>query len=307
MNWEKQEFPPDVVKVCQANHRFKLQVLWQAELQDSRETHMYQAEWGLAKAPFPSGLDPHLFFEGVNQREVLARLRFLAEHQRRLGLLLGQAGLGKSLILQIFARECRRRGSAVAVIDVLGLSAREFFWQVGQQLDASVKMEDDPVRLFRQLTDRMYENQLQEKQTVLLIDDVDQAGPELQTHLLRLAQLEVADPSNHTIILAANELHSTRLSAGLLELVDLRIDLEPWDELDTIGYLQLALVEAGSERPLFSDGALNELHRLAEGVPRKINRLADFSLMAGLQTPGELIAVETVRAAHQSLSLPRGC
>ena len=71
---------------------------------------------------------------------------------------------------------------------------------------------------------------------------------------------------------------AARLGEQLLEMIDLRIDLEPWDELDTIGYLQLALVEAGCQQPLFDDDSLSEIHRLAAGIPRRVNRLADYAL-----------------------------
>ena len=265
---------------------------------------MYQTHWGLTKPPFPSGLDLQLFYEGLNQREALARLRFLAKYRRRCGLMLGRAGLGKSLLLQVFADECRQQGSAVALIDLLGLSTREFLWQIGSRLSAAVRIEDEPVRLFRQLTDRLKENWLQEQQTLILLDNVDQAGIDLQTHLVRLARIEIANGSGPTLVLTANGADVARLSSELRELVDLRIDLEPWDELDTIGYLQLALVKAGSERPLFADPALSELHRLAEGVPRKINRLADYALLAGSHEPHQLIDCETIQAANESLNLP---
>ncbi|MCH2113820.1 MAG: AAA family ATPase [Pirellulales bacterium] len=265
---------------------------------------MYQSQWGLAKSPFPSGLTPELFYEGMHEREALARLRFLTDYRRRMGLVLGQSGLGKSQLLQVFALERRRQGNDVALIDLLGLSAREFFWQLGNELNASVRIEDEPLRLFRQLTDRLHENQMQEKRTILLLDNIVEARPDLQTHLIRLARHKVAGAGGLTLVLTASATQSALLQDGLLELVDLRIDLDAWDELDTTGYLQHAMVEAGSEQPMFTDSAINELHRLSQGIPRHVNRLAEHALLLGSQNPGQMIDPETVRAAHQSLSLP---
>lgn len=265
---------------------------------------MYQSHWGLAKPPFPCGLDPELFYEGLSEREALARLRFLVEHQRRVGMLLGQTGLGKSLLLEIFANECRQQGCEVASIDLLGLSSREFLWELGCELHAGVRVEDDTLRMFRQLTDCLYENGLQQKQTIILLDNADQAGADLQTHLLRFAQMDLAGKGCTSLVLAVNESNSARLQGTLLELVDLRIDLHPWDELDTIGYLQLALVEAGAETPLFNDEALSKIHELAQGIPRRVNRLADYALMLGSQTPQQPIDAETIVEAQKGLSLP---
>ncbi len=265
---------------------------------------MYQTHWGLAKPPVPSGLDTKLFYEGASQRESLARLRFLLAHRRRLGLVLGAPGLGKSLLTCVFAEQCRKAGHAVAQVDLLGLSTREFYWQLGNKLQAAVRAEDDMLRLFRQLTDRLQENALQNKQTVLLLDDLDQAGPDLLNQVQRLLRTEAANAGWLTLIATTGPTQIRRLGQGLLDQVDLRIDLQPWDELDTVGYLQLALFEAGAERPLFDDQAMTDLHRASQGIPRAVNRLADFALLAGSNNKQEMIEASTIQAASESLSLP---
>ncbi len=264
---------------------------------------MYLNHWGLEKPPFPSGLDPKLFFEGASQRESLARLRFLLAHRRRLGLVLGALGLGKSLLVSVFAEQCRQAGQAVAQVDMLGLSVREFYWLLGNKLQAEVRVEDDLPRLFRKLTDRLHENALQGKQTVLLLDDLDQGGPDLLNHVQRLLRTDAANRGWLTLVATAKPEQLRRLGNGLLELVDLRIDIEPWDELDTIGYLQLALFEAGAERPLFDDEAMSELYHTSEGVPRRVSRLANFALMAGSNNSQEMIEASTIQEASEAISL----
>ena len=256
---------------------------------------MYQSYWGLTKPPFPSGLDRDLFHEGMGQREALARLRFLVAHRRRLGLVVGDVGLGKSLLLEVFAQVCRTAGHAVAKVDPLGLSAREFYWQLGTQLHARVRVEDDLVRLFRQTTDRVSENRLEGRQTIVLLDDLEQTGPDLQNHVQRLLRIDAANAGWLTVIATANERHVLRLTKPLLQLCDLQTELTPWDELDTVGYLQLALFAAGAERPLFDDEAMSVLHQLSAGIPGDVNRLADFGLLAGSNAGLDAIDAETLR------------
>jgi general secretion pathway protein A len=256
---------------------------------------------GLAKSSFASGLETRPFFEGASHREALARLRFLRTN-RRLGIVLGEPGTGKSLLLSVFATECRRQGCQVALVNLVGLSTREFYWQVATQLAATVRPEDDRPRLFRQLSDQIVVNRLQGVPTILLVDDAHQAGPDLLAQLTRLTQLDAVNPSPLTMVLATRESQAARLGEQLLELVELRIDLEPWDELDTTGCLQLAQVKAGCEQPLFDDEALAEIHRLAGGIPRRVHRLAEDALLVG--TGAEIINAETVRAAHGALTPP---
>ena len=140
--------------------------------------------------------------------------------------------------------------------------------------------------------------------TIVLLDNAGQVGADLITQLERLARIHPASESLLSLVLTANVSSIASLGESLLDLVDLRIDLDPWDELDTIGYLQLALIEAGSDRPLFDDQALSELHRLATGVPRKVSRLAEYALLAGSSSEQEIVDAGTVKSAHETLSLP---
>ena len=265
---------------------------------------MYQSYWGLERAPFPSGIDTRLFYEDPGSREALARLGFLVDNHRRMGLVLGEHGLGKSLLLEVFAGECRRRNHQVAQIDMLGIKTHEFYWQLATQLGAAPRPEEDTVRLFRRVADRLAENRWQRLSTIVLLDDVDEAGPDVLTQLFRLSRIDPTTESWLTIVMGVDRRHICRLSSKLPELVDLRIDLQPWSEADTLGYVQLALVEAGGERPLFEEEALHLTHMLSDGNPRRVNRLADYALLAGSGSGLETIDAATVQAAHEAVSWP---
>jgi len=264
---------------------------------------MQQAILGLERSPFSTGHDVDYFYNGPDQQEALARVRFLVDHGHRLGLLQGEAGVGKSFVLKVLRQECRQRGKACASINLLGVSVHEFYWLMAVELQATPKTSDDTFRLLRRVEDRICENKIEGVSTVLLLDDVDQAGPDVQTQLLRFALSPTANSGGMTLVITANPRNAARLGKRLLELVDLRIDLAPWEETDTIGCVQHALVAAGAERPFFEEAALKEIHRLTGGIPRKVNRLAEYSLLAGSSAGGELIDALTVRQTHESIHL----
>ena len=75
---------------------------------------MYPSHWGLQASPFRGCLDARSFYQSPTHDEALARLFFLVEQRRRLGLLMGPAGSGKSLLLEVLAQQLRRAGHAVA-------------------------------------------------------------------------------------------------------------------------------------------------------------------------------------------------
>ena len=264
---------------------------------------MYHTHWGLESTPFPTGTDPRKFFEGASQREALSRLRYLVQSGKRLGIVIGNPGVGKSMLLEVLAGETRNQGYAVARCDLLGLSVREFYWQLSCQLEAQARVEDELLRLSRQVTDRLQQNHMQRVRTLMLLDNCDQAGADVTTQLERFGRWQFGAESLLTMILVSDTQRVARLGDRLADLVDLRIDLEPWDELDTIGYIQHALFEAGSPKPLFEEEALSELHKLAAGVPRQVNRLAENSLLAGSTYKQKVVDTDAVKSAYESLSL----
>ena len=71
---------------------------------------MYASHWGLQESPFRNYTNPQRFYQSPTHEEALARLHFLVEEHRRLGLLLGPGGSGKSFLLEVFAAQLRRGG-----------------------------------------------------------------------------------------------------------------------------------------------------------------------------------------------------
>lgn len=260
--------------------------------------------WGLERTPFDAAGSIDQFYPSAGHEEALARLEYLVDARRRLGVLLGESGVGKSLTLRVAELRLVRKAAAVVSVDATGLTTREFLWQVAAGLGTAPAQEADVVRLWRLVADRVVENRLQQVATVLLVDAVGQAGPDVFTQLVRLARLDPSPAARWTMVLAAEPAQAARWSETIRELVDLRIDLRPWSEEDTIGYVQTALVDAGRLDPVFDDDALLTIHELTGGVPRRVARLAEFALLAGAATANERINAETVHAAYDELQWP---
>jgi type II secretory pathway predicted ATPase ExeA len=260
--------------------------------------------WQLAESPFQMALDANRFYPSAAHDEALARLEYLAGARRRLGVLLGESGVGKSLLLRLAAQRLARKGSAVALVDAVGLGTREFLWQLAANLGAAPRDDAEVAQLWRLIADRIAENRLQETNTVLLVDDAGQTGPDVMMQLVRLARLEPTPAARWTIVLAAEPHQAARWSETLREMVDLRIDLGPWSESDTIGFVQSSLVDAGRFDPVFDDEGLAAIHELSGGVPRRVLRLADFALLAGAATQLETIDATTVHEAANEMRWP---
>src|SRR5262249_40083383 len=157
--------------------------------------------------------------------EALARLHFLVEDRRRLGLLFGPNGCGKTMTLEVFARRLRRSGAQMANVNLLGADLHEFLWLAAAELGINPDRRDDPLRVWRRCCIRLPKNRYRQLETVLLLEVADRAGPEVPDRVFRRAQVEnISTAGRLTIVLAATAGATIPLASRLQELADLRID-----------------------------------------------------------------------------------
>jgi type II secretory pathway predicted ATPase ExeA len=260
--------------------------------------------WGLERWPFAGSPGVGQFYPTAGHNEALARIEYLVNGRRRMGALLGDSGVGKSLLLRVAAAQLGRQRRTVVLVDALGATTREVLWQTASGLGTLPREDADTPWLWRQIADRVAENRVQEIDTVLFVDGAGQAGPDLVAQFARLARLDTTPSARWTIVLAAEPAQTAQWNQTLRNLVDLRIEVGPWSVEDTIGYVQTALVEAGRIEPLFEDAALAALHELSGGVPRQVTRLADYSLLAGAAADLDGISAAIVEAAYEEIAWP---
>jgi type II secretory pathway predicted ATPase ExeA len=118
-----------------------------------------------------------------------------------------------------------------------------------------------------------------------LIDEV--ATFEALRAVLNFASL---GPPDVRMVLVASPDLLPRLPQGLADRLTARCLLGPLTRSEAATYVHGRLSAAGAREPLFTPEAIAVLHRASEGLPRRLNRLADLSLLIsyaeGLPCPG---------------------
>jgi type II secretory pathway predicted ATPase ExeA len=71
------------------------------------------------------------------------------------------------------------------------------------------------------------------------------------------------------------------LPAGFAARLAARCLIGPLTEAESSAYVVSRLEAAGSRAPLFSQQALTALHHASDGIPRRLNHLADMALLIG--------------------------
>jgi len=264
---------------------------------------MYHAYWGFRENPFPEGVDPRRYLPSPSHEEALARLHFLAEGGRRLGLLLAPNGNGKSLLLEIFARQLRYAGCLVSQVSLLGLEPHGLLWQLAADWGLNPERTDGSFELWRAISDRLAENRWQGLRTVALFDDADDASPEVLDQVSRLCRAAPSSDARLTLVLAGRTERVSLFGRRILELADLRIDITPWDLVDTEQFVTQSLARAGRNQPAFTPDALIRLHELSGGIVRRLTALADLALLAATGGQLDLVDTHTVERVHEELGV----
>jgi len=264
---------------------------------------MYLKYWGLTAAPFRQTLDPSLCFATPMHDEALARLWFLVDGRRRCGLLAGGAGVGKSMLLETLAAQLRRAGLAVARMSLLGVNAEEMLRDLATAWGATPPTGAAVSDLGRIVADRLAEFRLLGTHAVALLDDADEAIPDVLAKVVRLSQADPAQRPAVTMILAARSESIARVGTRWLELTDLKVELTPWNSADTGRFLEHRLALGGRKSPVFAGEAIERLHQYTHGVPRNLLQLADLCLVAGAAASCDLIDAETIESVYYELGV----
>lgn len=262
---------------------------------------MYHAHFGLTATPFTSQPVAANYVPTAGHEEALARLEFLSETQSGLGFLVGPPGSGKTLLLEVFGRNQRRKGMAAAVVSAAQTDVAELQFSMAAQIGASLPGWQTPSRLMRMLSDRLAELRYDQTSTVLLIDDLDRVGPD---HLRIVDELLAGLPQTPllSVVLAATYEAVERLPASLAQRADLRIEVLPWDMEDVRQFLTSRLAKCGcSSSSLFDDGAVCVLFEASEGNPRRLGQLANLSLVAAAAKQLSSIDADTVEEVCREL------
>jgi general secretion pathway protein A len=260
---------------------------------------MQLSYWVTTDSPFREQSRMRCFFASPTHDEALARLGFLVDSGHTLGILSGYEGTGRTTVLEVFARGMRQQGHMVCSINLVGLENRGFLWTLAAGLGCNPRANDDMFTLGCRIDDRLRENELTGRTTVLLLDDADQAAHDVLIQVLRLLKTHLR---GIRVILAIESTRMARLGTDLLHLSHLRIRLEPWNEDDIRKYLATSLLQVGCERSIFEDSAMQRLRELTDGIPRWVGHLAELALLAAASQGRDSVDRHLIEDVYQELS-----
>ena len=245
---------------------------------------MYAPFFGLSREPFSLAPDPRFLFMSERHREALAHLLYGVGGGGGFVLLTGEIGAGKTTVARCFLEQLPAHcdvayifNPCLSVIELLQTVCSEFGLPA-LPADASVKAHVDALNTF------LLAAHAQGRHALLIIDEAQALEPAVLEQLRLLTNLETAERKLLQIVLIGQpELRTLLAQPGLEQLaqrVIARYHLGPLSASETRQYVQHRLGVAGPHVQVpFDIAALERLHKLSGGVPRRINLLADRALL----------------------------
>jgi general secretion pathway protein A len=261
---------------------------------------MYSQHFGLKQDPFSIAPDPRYLFMSERHREALAHLLYgvAGPHKAAGGtgggfvLLTGDIGTGKTTICRCFLEQIPA-GCHVAYIFNPKLTVTELLQSICEEFDIAVTRGGSSAPSVKDYIDALNAFLLQShasgQSSVLIIDEAQNLDPAVLEQLRLLTNLETNERKLLQIVLIGQPELRAMLERPELEQLAQRViarfHLDALNESETTHYIAHRLAVAGHTGVLpFDRRSLQRIHRLARGVPRRINLLCGRALLGAWAT-----------------------
>ncbi len=262
---------------------------------------MYLEHFGLNEPPFR--ITPHtdFFFDGANRGATLDALIYAITHDEGIVKVSGEVGSGKTMLCRVLME---RLPDTVTIVYLANpsLSRDDILWAIADELRLEIPENSRTSVVMRMLQDQLIKSYGEGRQVVVLIDEAHAMPADTLEEIRLLSNLE----SNHSkllqlVLFGQPELNDTLARPDMRQLkerITHNFGLEPLVRDDIASYLDFRMRAAGYRGPsVFSLPALKLIAQSSLGLTRRINIIADKSLLAAFSAGTHSIGVKEAQAA----------
>lgn len=264
---------------------------------------MYEEYWGLNRPPFENVPNREIFFPSAQHQEALLRLLYAVEQNKGVAMLTGEVGSGKTTVSRALVDRISKEKYEFQTIVNPALDPVDFIRAILMNLGEPAE-SDSKVELLSRLQDRLMQNAQRGVRTVLIIDEAHLLKNQGSLEELRML-LNLQDEHQFLITLIIMGQPPLQKTVGslkpLAERIAIKYNLTPLDIRDTVRYILFRLKNAGATRGIFTKEAIFPIFDFSKGLPLRINKICDRSLLIGMMRRAKGVDTYMVNEAIEDI------
>ena len=252
---------------------------------------MFEDFYGMHNTPFVNSIPVEGLYLSEKHREILGRLSYVAEGNK-FAVLTSSVGVGKSTLIRKFAQTLNPEKYTLLYLADSQLTPRWFYKGLLDQLGIESRYYRGDARrqLHRQL--RLI-REVHHRNLVVVVDEAHLLERETLEEIRFVLNTEYDSFNPMGLVLVGqNELWDKlrlQLYAAVRSRIDIKCELPGMDRAELEAYVRAHLSYAGGHEEVFTDSAMDEMHRYSTGSARAVNKVATHCLMHAAQRAKKLV------------------
>jgi len=262
---------------------------------------MYHEHFGLERPPFKITPDTSLFFEGNQRGAALEALMYAIRSGEGIIKVVGEVGSGKTMLCRML--EVRLSGDVdVVYIANPSLSPDNILHMIAHEMHLDVSNDMSKVDVMQKIQAYLLEKHAANRQVVLFVEEAQSMPIETLEEIRLLSNLETDEHKLLQMVLFGQPELDEKLAQPHIRQLKERITqsfyLSPFPPDDTLQYLNFRLRAVGYKGPdIFNKKTASTVKKYSDGLTRRINILADKSLLAAFSEGSHTVTSSHVKSA----------
>lgn len=262
---------------------------------------MYNPHFGLSEAPFKITPNTAFFFNGGNRGAILEALSYAIKEGEGIIKVVGEVGSGKTMLCRMLQSTLPEEIETV-YLAIPSVAPEHVLKAIAYELQLRLPKDADRLKVLQRLQSYLLKRHEKGQQTVLFVEEA-QAMPIATLEEIRLlSNLETGQDKLLQIVLFGQPELDENLEAENIRQLRDRIthsfELGPFEADEVDEYLTFRLRAAGYHGPpLFTNKSIKKITSASDGLLRRINILADKSLLSAFSENAYQVTPKHVKAA----------
>lgn len=259
---------------------------------------MYEAFFNLTKKPFDLLPDPEFLYMSSSHKKALSYLDYGIRERVGFILLTGEVGSGKTTLIRNLIKK-NLTNVILSKIFNTRVDSEQLIAMINDDFGLSVQNKDK-ISMLRDLNTFLIEQFVKGNKPVLIIDEAQNLDHDLLEEIRMLSNLETDNAKLLQIILVGQpELRKTLASTTLIQLrqrISINCHIQPLNLTEIELYILHRMEKAGDREAVsFSQETINIIFTYSRGIPRLINIICDFILLAAFAEETRIIDAPLVQ------------